>query len=357
MNTQVRKIIHVDMDAFYASVEQRDDPSLRGKPVAVGGRHRGVVMAASYEARTFGVRSAMPSATASRRCPSLIFVKPRMEVYASVSRQIRQIFRSYTDLVEPLSLDEAYLDVSEPKEGPASGTLLAGQIKRDILDATGLTASAGVSFNKFLAKVASGINKPDGLTVIRPEEAEAFIASLPIERFFGVGRVTAARMRKMGIETGADLQDLDEAELVRRFGKVGRHYYRIVRGLDNRPVQPDRRRKSVGAERTFFEDIADVEEMEAEIAEIAGHVARRLERAGARGRTVTLKIKFHDFVVRTRSRTVPDVVGDPEELALLGRQLLLAPMPPDRPVRLLGLSVSNLDNEEEEASDAQLRFL
>ena len=357
MAAPVRKIIHVDMDAFYASVEQRDNPALRGKPVAVGGRRRGVVMAASYEARRYGVRSAMPSATAERRCPDIVFVRPRMEVYSSVSREIRDIFRQYTDLVEPLSLDEAYLDVTEPRKGPASGTLLAQHIKRDILHVTRLTASAGVSFNKFLAKVASGLNKPDGLTVIRPEEAAAFIAALPIDRFFGVGRVTADRMKKMGIKTGADLQALDEAEVVRRFGKVGRHYYRIVRGLDDRPVRPNRRRKSVGAERTFLEDISRVDEMESRVTEIAEHLAGRLERVGARGRTVTLKIKYHDFVVRTRSRTLDSDVGAATELAAVGRQLLCTPMPPDRAVRLLGLTVSNLDNQEHDEDDIQLRLL
>ena len=352
----MRKIIHIDMDAFYASVEKRDNPDFRGRPVAVGGRRRGVVMAASYEARKFGVRSAMPSSIAARRCPELIFVRPRMDVYAGISRQIRDIFRSYTDLVEPLSLDEAYLDVTEPMKGPASGTLLARQIKRDILETTELTASAGVSFNKFLAKVASGFNKPDGLTVILPEDAPAFIAALPVAQFFGVGQVTAERMKKMGIETGADLQALDEVELVRRFGKVGRHYHRIVRGLDERSVQPNRRRKSVGAERTFFEDLSDVEEMEQKIFEIAGNVAERMKRAGALGRTVTLKIKYHDFIVRTRSRTLPDYVADADELAAIGQQLLHAPVP-GRPVRLLGLSISNLDTGEGEPNDPQLRFL
>ncbi len=357
MSSTVRKIIHVDMDAFYASVEQRDAPSLRGRPVAVGGRRRGVVMAASYEARKFGVRSAMPSATAERRCPDIVFVRPRMEIYAGVSREIRDIFSQYTDLVEPLSLDEAYLDVTEPRHGPASGTLLARQIKQDIRDLTRLTASAGVSFNKFLAKMASGMNKPDGLTVIRPEESAAFIAGLPIESFYGVGRATAQRMKKMDIHTGADLQALEEAELVQRFGKAGRHFFKIVRGLDDRPVQPNRRRKSVGAERTFFDDIEDVGEMEAKIVEIAGHVARRLGRTGTRGRTVTLKIKYHDFVVRTRSRTLSEVVGDQTAIADVGRELLHSPLPPDRAVRLLGLTVSNLDNEDLDSADPQLRLL
>ncbi len=351
----MRKIIHVDMDAFYASVEQRDNPELRGKPVAVGGRRRGVVMAASYEARKYGVRSAMPSVTAARRCPELNFVKPRMSVYVDVSRQIRGIFRNFTDLVEPLSLDEAYLDITNPKRGPASATVIARMIKSEIRKETGLTASAGVSFNKFLAKVASGYSKPDGLTVIQPAEAEAFIAELAIDQFYGVGRVTAARMKKMGIHTGADLQALSEVELVQRFGKMGRHYYRITRGLDEREVRPNRQRKSVGAERTFFEDIDDVEEMEHKIQEISMRVAERMQKAEAFGRTVTLKIKYHDFVVRSRSRTLPSAVNEAEALYTVGRELLHTPLPPERPVRLLGLSVSNL-NENEDTGDPQLDF-
>ncbi len=353
----MRKIIHVDMDAFYASVEQRDNPELRGRPVAVGGRRRGVVMAASYEARVFGVRSAMPSATAVRRCPDLHFVKPRMSAYADVSRQIRDIFRSFTELVEPLSLDEAYLDVTDPLRGPKSATLLAKMIKEEIRSSTDLTASAGVSFNKFLAKVASGFEKPDGLTVIGPEEAHDFIASLPIEKFFGIGKVTAARMKKQGVYTGSDLQSLSEVELAQRFGKMGRHFYRIVRGLDDRNVRPDRRRKSVGAERTFFEDLDDVEQMEEKIEEIARILADRMKRAGATGRTVTLKIKYHDFVVRTRSRTLSNTVRESGDLYQVGRDLLHTPMPPPRPVRLLGLSVSKLDSAADaEDLDAQLEF-
>lgn len=351
----MRKIIHVDMDAFYASVEQRDNPELRGRPVAVGGRRRGVVMAASYEARKYGVRSAMPSATAARRCPDLEFVKPRMSVYVDVSRQIRDIFRTFTDLVEPLSLDEAYLDVTDAKKGPASATVIARMIKSEIRDMTGLTASAGVSFNKFLAKVASGHSKPDGLTVISPEDADSFIAGLPIDQFFGVGRVTAARMKKMGIHKGSDLQALSEVELVQRFGKVGRHFYRITRGLDEREVRPNRRRKSVGAERTFFEDIDDVEEMEHKIQEISMRVAERMQKAEAFGRTVTLKIKYHDFVVRSRSRTLPSAVNEAEALYRVGRELLHTPLPPERPVRLLGLSVSNL-NTDDDSADPQLDF-
>ncbi|MEO5931445.1 MAG: DNA polymerase IV, partial [Candidatus Kapaibacterium sp.] len=244
----MRKIIHIDMDAFYASIEQREDPELRGRPVAVGGSKRGVVMAASYEARAFGVRSAMPSGLALRKCPDLVFVKPRFELYRAISHQVREIFRSYTDLVEPVSIDEAYLDVTDAKKGLPSGTLIARSIKEEIHEATGLTASAGISFNKFLAKTASGMNKPDGLTVILPDDAEAFLATLPIERFHGIGPATTRRMRSLGIENGGDLRERSERELVENFGKSGRYYFRIVRGMDGREVSPDRERKSLGAE-------------------------------------------------------------------------------------------------------------
>jgi DNA polymerase-4 len=339
----MRKIIHVDMDAFYASVEQRDDPALRGRPVAVGGAGmRGVVMAASYEARRFGVRSAMPSVRAARLCPELIFVKARFDAYHAVSRQIRAIFASYTDLVEPLSLDEAYLDVSEPKRGPGTATGIARAIKREIREATGLTASAGVSFNKFLAKVASDVDKPDGLYVIRPDEAEAFIAKLPIERFFGIGPVTARKMKDLGIQNGADLRTRAEAELVNRFGKVGRHYFRIARGQDEREVRADRPYKSIGAERTFGEDLSAPEAMLEALAPIAERVAERMAAADMFGRTVTLKIKHHDFTINTRQHTLADPVHAADELMTLARWLLHTPEPPRRPVRLFGLTVSNL---------------
>lgn len=338
----MRKILHIDMDAFYASVEQRDAPELKGWPVAVGGSsRRGVVAAASYEARAYGVRSAMPSVVAARRCPQLVFVKARFDVYKDVSRQIRDIFRSYTDLVEPLSLDEAYLDVTEPLKGPPSATLLARCIKRDILETTQLTASAGVSFNKFLAKTASGMNKPDGLTVIRPEEAEAFLAALPIERFHGVGAVTARRMKEIGIYTGADLLRRTEEELAKQFGKSGRYYRRIARGEDPRLVEPYRERKSVGAERTFDEDLDDVRAMRERLRPIAEGVAERLGRAEAAGRTITLKVKYFDFEISTRSRTFAHFISSGNELFEVGCALLEAPAP-SRPVRLLGISVSNL---------------
>jgi DNA polymerase-4 len=338
----LRKIIHVDMDAFYASVEQRDDPELRGRPVAVGGGGaRGVVMAASYEARAFGVRSAMPAFQARRLCPELIFVRTRFDAYQAASRQIREIFSSYTELVEPLSLDEAYLDVTAPRRGPPSATLIARQIKREIRQATGLTASAGVSFNKFLAKVASAMAKPDGLFVIRPRDALAFVAGLPIERFFGIGPVTARKMREAGIATGADLRLRSEAELVHRFGKVGRHYFRIARGEDERAVSPDRPYKSIGAEETFATDLVAPETMLEALGPIAERVAERMAAADRFGRTVTLKIKHQDFTLNSRQRTLADPVHSAEELMALARWLLHTPEPPRRPVRLLGLTASN----------------
>ena len=337
----VRKIIHVDMDAFYASVEQRDRPELRGRPVAVGGGGaRGVVMAASYEARAFGVRSAMPGFQARRLCPELIFVPTRFDAYKAASRQIRAIFESYTELVEPLSLDEAYLDVTMPRRGGPVATEIARAIKREIHEATGLTASAGVSFNKFLAKIASALEKPDGLTVIRPAQADAFIAGLPIERFHGVGPATARKMKSLGIHDGADLRARSEDELARRFGKAGRHYFRIARGVDEREVLSDRPLKSIGAERTFDRDLADPDAMLDRLEPIAEDVAERMARAGHFGRTVTLKIKHHDFSVTTRQRTLPDPVDSTDDLLALARWLLHHPEPPRHPVRLLGLSVS-----------------
>src|ERR687890_8132 len=284
----IRKIIHVDMDAFYASVEQRDNPELRGKPVAVGGGHRGVVTAASYEARPFGVRSALPAVTAKRRCPDLIFVKPRFDVYRAVSQQIRAIFGDYTELVEPLSLDEAYLDVTEDRLGLGSARATAAEIRRRIREETGLTASAGVSYCKFVAKLASDQNKPDGLCVITPERAQAYIAALPVSRFHGIGPVTARKMEALGIHTGADLQARSQAELEARFGSSGRWYWRICRGIDERDVSPDRPYKSVSAERTFDTDLADPEQLAAELERIAGYAWARIERADVTGRTVTL---------------------------------------------------------------------
>src|SRR3954469_13788602 len=296
----IRKIIHVDMDAFYASVEQRDDPSLKGKPVAVGGGHRGVVMAASYEARKYGVRSAMPSVTARRRCPDLIFVKTRFDVYRAVSQQIRAIFLDYTDLVEPLSLDEAYLDVTDDRHGLGSARAVAADIRRRIREECQLTASAGVSYCKFIAKLASDHRKPDGLCVITPEKGPEFVASLPVKRFHGVGPVTAQKMERLGIVTGGDLREWSLAALQAKFGSSGSWYWRICRGIDEREVKPDRPYKSVSAERTFDEDLREPERLAAELERIAGYAWERVKRAEVIGRSVTLKVKFGDFTIITR---------------------------------------------------------
>ncbi len=335
-----RKIIHVDMDAFFASVEQRDDPALRGLPVAVGGsRQRGVVAAASYEARRFGVRSAMSSMAAVRRCPDLVFVRPRFEVYKEVSRQIRSVFARYTDLIEPLSLDEAYLDVTAAT-GTATATRIAEDIRAGILAETGLTASAGVSYNKFLAKLASDHRKPDGLTVIPPGRGEAFVEGLDIGRFHGIGPVTAARMRDLGINTGADLRARSAEELDRVFGKAGRYYYWASRAVDQRPVKPDRVRKSSGSETTFSEDLTTEAELVAGLLPAVDSVWRHCEASGLRGRTVTLKVKYADFRQITRSRTVTAPVASREALDASGRDLLQKVLPLRAGVRLLGLAVS-----------------
>jgi DNA polymerase-4 len=350
-----RKILHVDMDAFYASVEQRDRPELRGRPVAVGGSsRRGVVAAASYEARRYGVRSAMPSLTAQRLCPELVFVKPRFEHYREVSRQIREIFLRYTDLVEPLSLDEAYLDVTQNKPSIPSAIRIAQEIRAAIRAETGLTASAGVSYNKFLAKVASGLNKPDGLTLILPEQAEAFLEQLPIGKFHGIGERTAEKMERLGIRRGADLKQWSELELARRFGKAGRWYYRIVRGQDERPVQPHRLRKSLGAEQTFAEDLHSEGQMRAALEPIAQKVCGRLLQASCSGRTLTLKIKHSDFSQTTRSRSFPHYLFQFEEVYQEACALLLVPALPAKPVRLLGLTLSSLDLEERGGQQLEL---
>jgi DNA polymerase-4 len=342
----MRKIIHIDMDAFYASVEQRDQPALRGKPVAVGGSGlRGVVASASYEARTFGVRSAMPSVTARRLCPDLIFVKARFDVYREVSRQIREIFYEYTDLVEPLSLDEAYLDVTENKKGMISAMRIAMEIRKKIEETTRLTASAGVSFNKFLAKTASDINKPDGMKTILPEEAAAFLDALPVEKFHGIGKVTASKMHRMGLYTGKDLKKLSKLELAQRFGKAGQHFYRIVRSEDDRPVKPDRGRKSIGAERTFSENLSRPQDMKEHLGPLVEKVFGSIKKQQNYGRTVTLKMKSADFQIYTRSRTF---TGEIRELSILEKavfDLLDEHWQEAAPVRLLGLTVSNLQRE------------
>ena len=338
----VRKIIHVDMDAFFASVEQRDDPALRGKPVAVGGGHRGVVAAASYEARRFGVRSAMPAVTAKRRCAELIFVKPRFDVYRSVSHEVRAIFADYTDLVEPLSLDEAYLDVTEDRLGLGSARAIAEDIRRRIAKETGLTASAGVSYCKFIAKLASDQNKPDGLCVIPPSEGPAFVAALPVARFHGVGPVTARKMERLGIFTGADLRDWTLPQLEAQFGSSGRWYWQIARGIDEREVRPDRPYKSVSAERTFDEDLRDPALLASELERIAGYAWDRVRRAQVSGRTVTLKVKFSDFSIITRSRSFAEPVPNLEAFARAGQALLGGLHPVPRGIRLLGLGLHNL---------------
>ena len=348
-----RKIIHVDMDAFYASVEQRDDPSLKGKPVAVGGGHRGVVTAASYEARPFGVRSAMPSVTAKRRCPDLIFVKPRFDVYRSVSQQIRAIFFDYTDLVEPLSLDEAYLDVTEDRRGLGSARAIAADIRRRIREECQLTASAGVSYCKFIAKLASDHRKPDGLCVITPEKGADFVASLPVARFHGVGPVTARKMERLGINTGADLREWSLAALQAHFGSSADWYYRICRGIDDREVKPDRPYKSVSAERTFDEDLTDPERLSAELERIAGYAWARVERAEVTGRTVTLKVKFGDFTIITRSKSFGEAVPGLQTFTAAGQALLSALHPLPRGIRLLGLGLHNLS---EGSTDAPLQL-
>ncbi|HKX91253.1 MAG TPA: DNA polymerase IV [Sphingomicrobium sp.] len=340
-----RKIIHVDMDAFYASVEQRDDPSLRGKPVAVGGGHRGVVTAASYEARPFGVRSAMPSVTARRRCPELIFVRPRFDVYRSVSQQVRAIFLDYTELVEPLSLDEAYLDVTEDRRGLGTARAIAEDIRRRIRAETGLTASAGVSYCKFIAKLASDHRKPDGLTVITPERGPEFVASLPVARFHGIGPVTARKMERLGIFTGADLRDWSLAALQAHFGSSAEWYWRICRGIDEREVKPDRPYKSVSAERTFDEDLRDPARLAAELERIAGYAWDRIGRAGVVGRTITLKVKFADFTIITRSKSFAAAVSDLGAFLAAGQALLAALHPLPKGIRLLGLGLHNLCEE------------
>ncbi|WCT74759.1 DNA polymerase IV [Sphingomonas naphthae] len=344
-----RKVIHVDMDAFYASVEQRDDPSLRGRPVAVGGsKARGVVAAASYEARVYGVRSAMPSVTAIRRCPELVFVKPRFEVYSEISRQIRAIFADYTDLIEPLSLDEAYLDVTEDRQGLGSARAIAEEIRARIKAETGLTASAGVSYNKFIAKLASDQNKPDGLCVIPPAKGPAFVAALPVKRFHGVGPVTAARMEKLGILTGADLRTHSLEYLRTHFGSFAAYLYGAARGQDERQVRAHRLAKSIGAERTFFEDLKE----EAELLDALGRVAdaawERVDRKEAHGRTVTLKVRYNDFRTITRARSIPAPLDSRDAFLAAGEVLLRALLPLPRPVRLLGLTLSGIAHDEVE---------
>jgi len=354
----VRKIIHVDMDAFYASVEQRDNPELRGRPLAVGGGHRGVVAAASYEARKFGVHSALPSVTAKRRCPDLIFVKPRFDAYRAVSQQIRAIFHDYTPHVEPLSLDEAYLDVTEDLKGIGIATRIAEEIRARIRAETGLTASAGVSYNKFLAKLASDQNKPDGCCVVTPRQGEAFVATLPVKRFHGVGPKTAEKMARLGIETGADLRAMSLDFLQHNFGSSGEYYHNLARAICHRQVRAHRQRKSIGAEDTFFEDLREEAALVAELARISHTVWSRIgDKGGAlgiAGRTVTLKVKYQDFQTVTRCRSLDRPVAGREEFLDIGTTLLRALLPPRKGIRLLGLTLSNLGDTGAPAPEPQL---
>jgi DNA polymerase-4 len=349
--TPLRKIIHIDMDAFFASVEQRDNPALRGLPVAVGGSsRRGVVAAASYEARAFGVRSAMPSVTAQRRCPTIVFVKPRFDVYQHVSRQIREIFAEHTDLIEPLSLDEAYLDVTTNRLNIASATQIADMIRADIRRVTGLTASAGVSYNKFIAKLASDQNKPDGLCVIRPERGPGFVAALPVKRFHGVGPRTAEKMAALGIETGADLAQKSEQWLLAHFGSWGSYLFGAARGIDHRPVRPDRIRKSIGGERTYGEDIWTEQGLRDALESVADIVWERVERAEAHGRTVTLKARYADFHTITRARSLSHPVADRMAFGQIGHALVDQILPLQNGVRLLGLTLSGLSRDDDDAA-------
>lgn len=358
----LRKIIHVDMDAFYASVEQLDNHEFRGKPLAVGGSEkRGVVSAASYEARNFGVKSAMSSYLAKQKCPNLIFVKPRFHRYKEVSLQIRKIFLDYTDLVEPLSLDEAYLDVTINKMGNPSATLIAQEIRQRIFSETGLTASAGISINKFVAKIASDYNKPNGQKTVNPEEVFQFLEDLEIRKFYGVGKVTATKMYKLGIFTGKDLKSKSLEFLEDQFGKSGAHYYHVVRGIHNSAVKAERVPKSVGAERTFSKNLSSEIFMLERLDHIAKELEDRLKKSEIAGKTITLKIKYSDFSLQTRSKTLPNFVADKDLILETARQLLYQEKL-ENSVRLLGISLSNLNTEIREKNKVkdmitvQLRF-
>jgi len=351
-----RKIIHVDMDAFYASVEQLDNPALRGKPVAVGGgENRGVVSAASYEARKFGVRSALSGVLAKKYCPEIIFVRPRFDRYKEISQKIRKIFLDYTDLVEPLSLDEAYLDVTQNKKGNPSASLIAQEIRQRIFDETGLTASAGISVNKFIAKVASDYNKPNGQKTVNPNEIIQFLEELPIKKFYGVGKVTAEKMYQLGIFTGLDLKAKPIEFLEKNFGKSGVYYYHIVRGIHNSEVKSERIAKSVATEHTFDENLTSEIFMLEKLDIIAGELERRLKRYGVAGKTVTLKIKYSDFTQQTRSKTLPYFISDRSLLLENAKELLYQEKMKDS-VRLLGISLNNLNTENKKTVAVQLKF-
>ena len=346
MSEHYRKIIHVDMDAFYASVEQMDNPELKGKPLAVGGSEiRGVVSAASYEARKFGVRSAISGIQAKKLCPDLIFVPPRFDRYKEISKQIRKIFLDYTDLVEPLSFDEAYLDVTENKKGNPSATLIAQEIRKRIFDEVGLTASAGISVNKFVAKIASDYNKPNGQKTVNPDEVESFLEKLDVKKFYGVGKVTAEKMYQLGIFTGYDLKQKPIEYLEKNFGNSGMHYFQIVRGIHDSAVKPNRKIKSVGAERTFGENLSSEIFMEERLLRIAKELEKRLQKSKISGKTITLKIKYSDFTLQTRSKTLPYFVNDKHIIVDVAKDLLYQERLKNS-VRLLGISVHNLNNEE-----------
>ena len=353
---QLRKIIHVDMDAFYASVEQMDFPELRGKPLAVGGSEvRGVVSAASYEARKFGVRSAMSGVQAKRNCPELIFVRPRFDRYKEISNKIRKIFLDYTDLVEPLSLDEAYLDVTQNKKGNPSASLIAQEIRKRIHDEVGLNASAGISVNKFVAKIASDYNKPNGQKTVNPEEVERFLENLEIKKFYGIGKVTKEKMYQHGIFTGKDLKSKTREYLEQHFGKSGGFYYNIVRGIHNSEVKPNRISKSVAAEHTFNENLTSEIFMLEKLERIAAELEKRLKKYTLSGKTVTLKIKYSDFTTQTRSKTLPYFIADKGLLLETAKELLFQERMKDS-VRLLGISLNNLNTDVKKTVVVQLRF-
>ena len=348
MKPEQRKIIHIDMDCFYAAIEQRDKPELKGKPIAVGDpdKRRGVIATASYEARRYGIRSALATKVAKKKCPKLIIVPPRFSVYKEVSQTIREIFQNYSDLVEPLSLDEAYIDVTENKLDMKSAILIAKRIKEDILKTTGLTASAGISYNKFLAKVASDYNKPDGLTAILPEKALAFISDLPVENFYGIGQATVRKMNRMRIKTGADLRQYSKLDLGMHFGKAGEFYYNIVRGIDDRLVNPDRVTKSISEEKTFKEDMTDALEIEGFIKNQAPSLAEKMKKSEIMGKTITIKIRFENFETITRSHTIGFYTNEAEHIFIEANKLYQG-LENKRPIRLIGIGMSNLDTEND----------
>jgi DNA polymerase-4 len=351
-----RKIIHIDMDAFYASVEQMDNPALKGKPIAVGGNeNRGVVSAASYEARKFGVRSALSGVLAKKYCPELIFVRPRFDRYKEISKQIQSIFHEYTDLVEPLSLDEAYLDVTHNKKGNPSATLLAKEIRARILSEVGLTASAGISVNKFIAKVASDYNKPNGQKTVSGDEIVPFLENLPIQKFYGVGKVTTEKMFQLGIFTGLDLKNKTLEFLEQHFGKSGSYYYQVVRGIHNSPVQAKRTTKSVAAEHTFDVNLSSEIFMLEQLESISRQIEKRLQKHSISGKTITLKIKYSDFSLQTRSKTMPYYISDKNLIFEIVKELLYQERLKDS-VRLLGIALSNLNTEQKKTVVIQLQF-